>query len=614
MMHGFHVRNKNILLQILFWIGVCLFLFEAAHHNYLLFHSSVEIFSIVIAFGIFIVAWNSRKHIDNNYLLFLGIAYLFIGSFDLLHTFSYKGMGIFPGISANVPTQLWIAARFFESMVLFVAPFFLRKSLRLEYVLGLFGLVSLFLILSIFAWGIFPDCFIEGRGLTPFKKGSEYLISTILFGAMLLLLGKRKEFDRNVLLLMVYSIIFKIASELAFTFYIDVYGFSNYVGHVSKVISFYCIYLALIKTGLAEPFNLLYRSLKQSEERFRLLTTMSPAGIYLTDPESNFIYANKSWCQAAGLSADKAVGQGWVRAIHPQDRERVSDAWQKMVASQGRLGLEYRFQDQQEQTTWVYGLAEPLRDEAGDIIGYIGTNTDITERKIAEQKLWTFNKKIKFLSYSISHDLKNPANTLHGLTNLLLKKYKDRLDEKGREFCSHILDLSEQIIVLVQRINTYISTKENPMVLARLSLDEITGAIREEFSVRVAERQVALVIQEDLPMIKADRLSLVRVIRNFIDNALKYGGAELRKIELRYEETPRHHIISVADDGVGLKNKDSQDIFGEFKRADTAAGVKGIGLGLAIVKEIAKQHGGDAWMKMNPDKGITFNLSVSKEI
>ena len=73
MMHGFHVRNKNILLQILFWIGVCLFLFEAAHHNYLLFHSSVEIFSIVIAFGIFIVAWTSRKHIDNNYLLFFCI-------------------------------------------------------------------------------------------------------------------------------------------------------------------------------------------------------------------------------------------------------------------------------------------------------------------------------------------------------------------------------------------------------------------------------------------------------------------------------------------------------------------------------------------------------------
>ena len=115
-------------------------------------------------------------------------------------------------------------------------------------------------------------------------------------------------------------------------------------------------------------------------------------------------------------------------------------------------------------------------------------------------------------------------------------------------------------------------------------------------------------------MIKADRLSLVRVIRNFIDNALKYGGAELKKIELRYEETPRHHIISVADDGVGLKNKDPQEIFGEFKRADTAAGVKGTGLGLAIVKEIAKQHGGDAWMKTNPNKGITINLSISKEI
>jgi PAS domain S-box-containing protein len=429
-----------------------------------------------------------------------------------------------------------------------------------------------------------------------------------------LLLQRGKEFDRNVMLLMVYSISFKIASELAFTFYIDVYGFSNYVGHVFKVISSYLVYRALIKTGLAEPYNLLYRSLKQSEERFRLLTTMSPSGIYLTDADSNFIYANKSWCQTAGLSAEEAAGQGWIGAIHPDDRKRVADAWQEMVATQGRLGLEYRFQDQQRQATWVYGLAEPLRDEAGDVIGYIGTNTDITERKIAEEKLWTFNKKIKFLSYSISHDLKNPANTLHGLTKLLLKNYKDRLDEKGRQFCDSIVGMSEQIVVLVQRINTYISAKENPLVMARLSLDEIVGAIREEFSARVAERKVSLVIQENLPKIKADRLSLVRVLRNFIDNALKYGGIELRTIELRYTETPSHHVISVADDGVGLKDKDPQVIFGEFKRADTAVGVKGTGLGLAIVKEIAKQHDGDTWVNKNPDKGITFNLSISKEI
>jgi PAS domain S-box-containing protein len=614
MMHEFHFPNKKTVLQILVWIGISLFLFKVSHQNYLLFHGSVEIFSIVIACGIFIVAWNSRKNIDNNYLLFLGIAYLFIGSFDLLHTFTYKGMGIIPGISANIPTQLWIAARFFESTVLFIAPFFLKKSLHVEYVLGLLGSISLIIILSIFTWGIFPDCFIDGHGLTPFKKNSEYLIASILFGAMLLLLNKRDEFDSNVLLLMVWAIICKIVSELAFTVYIDVYGFANFVGHIGKVISSYLVYRALIKIGLTEPYNLLYRSLKQSEERFRMLTTMSPSGIYLTDADSNFLYANNSWCEMAGLPVEQAASQGWLKALHPDDHERVSEAWQQMVTSQERLALEYRFQDKKGRTTWVYGQAKPLQDEAGTIIGYIGTNTNITERKIAEEKLWKFNKKIKFLSYSISHDLKNPANTLQGLTKLLLKKYKDQLDEKGREFCSHILGLSEQIVVLVQRINTYISTKENPLVLAKFSLDEITVAVKEEFSARVAARQVALVIQKDLPMIRADRLSLVRVIRNFVDNALKYGGPELRNIELRYEETSGHHIIAVADDGVGLKNKDPQEIFGEFKRADTAAGVKGSGLGLAIVKEIAKQHGGDAWMKTNPNRGITFNFSISKDI
>ena len=85
-------------------------LYLSSLYNYLLFHTLVEMFSIVVGCGIFIISWNSRRILDNNYLLFLGIAFLFIAFLDLIHTLAYKGMPIFQGYDADLPTQLWIAA------------------------------------------------------------------------------------------------------------------------------------------------------------------------------------------------------------------------------------------------------------------------------------------------------------------------------------------------------------------------------------------------------------------------------------------------------------------------------------------------------------------------
>src|SRR5690349_11425785 len=87
-----------------------------SRYNYLLFHSVAELFSIVIAGGIFIIAWNSRPFLRNSYLMLLGVASLFIGGFDVLHTLAYRGMGVFPSYGTNEPTQLWIAARFLQSV------------------------------------------------------------------------------------------------------------------------------------------------------------------------------------------------------------------------------------------------------------------------------------------------------------------------------------------------------------------------------------------------------------------------------------------------------------------------------------------------------------------
>lgn len=186
----------SILLGILVFLGIYL----TSHYNYLLFHSLAEIFSIVVACGIFMIAWNSRQFLDNNYLLFIGIAYLFVSGLDLIHTLAYKGMNIFQGYETNLPTQLWIATRYVQSLSLFIAPFFFGRKLKINYVFLGYAFVTSLLFISIFYWDIFPVCFIEGVGLTPFKKISEYIISLILLGSIFLLLKNRSEFDRKVFL------------------------------------------------------------------------------------------------------------------------------------------------------------------------------------------------------------------------------------------------------------------------------------------------------------------------------------------------------------------------------------------------------------------------------
>jgi hypothetical protein len=254
------------LLGIVSGILILFGLYLTSLYSYLLFHSIAEIFSIVIACGIFMISWNSRRLLDNNYIMFLGVAYLFIGGVDMAHTLAYKGMGVFKGYGPNLPTQLWIAGRYLESLSLFIAPLSFSRRVKPPIIVAAYFMVTSFLLATIFYWHIFPDCFAEGTGLTSFKKISEYIISCILVGAITLLYQKREQFDPGVLHLLIISIVTTIGAELAFTFYISVYGLSNLVGHLLKIVSYYLIYKAIIETGLVKPYNLLFRNLKSSEK------------------------------------------------------------------------------------------------------------------------------------------------------------------------------------------------------------------------------------------------------------------------------------------------------------------------------------------------------------
>ncbi len=239
---------------------------------------------------------------------------------------------------------------------------------------------------------------------------------------------------------------------------------------------------------------------------------------------------------------------------------------------------------------------------------------EIAERKRVEKALEASSEKIKLFAYLICHDLKSPAVGIHGLARLLRNQYTDSLDERGKSYCEQILKATEQVGALVEKINTYISTKESVLSVERIEVKELFETIREEFSVQFGNRSIAFTAIDTPAEVHADRLSLMRVFRNLVDNALKYGDDQLSEIRLGYLDSNEFHTFSVRDNGVGVKREDCERIFGLFQRNCTSRGVEGSGLGLAIVKEAAERHHGKVWLESEPGKGTTFYVSISKNL
>jgi PAS domain S-box-containing protein len=128
-------------------------------------------------------------------------------------------------------------------------------------------------------------------------------------------------------------------------------------------------------------------ALRDSERRFSSLAAAAPVGIFRTDDVGQCLYVNEQWCQIAGLTPEEAHGFGWVKGIHPDDRDRVFEAWAKATQARYPFRLEYRFQRPDGFVTWLYGQAVAEVDENGTILGYVGTITDINDRKATEEAL-----------------------------------------------------------------------------------------------------------------------------------------------------------------------------------------------------------------------------------
>jgi PAS domain S-box-containing protein len=357
---------------------------------------------------------------------------------------------------------------------------------------------------------------------------------------------------------------------------------------------------------LAAEHDWVDQTLRESEERYRAIVEAFDGLIYICSEDYRIEFMNEELIKRTGYDA---TGELCYQVLH--ERDSVCP-W--CVKERVLKGETVRWEiESPKDNRWYYVVNTPIYNADGTISKQ-AMILDITDRKEMEEALEKSAEKIKLFAYSVSHDLKSPAAAIYGLTKRLHDRYKDNLDEKGRRYCDQILRASLHVGALIEKINAYMEAQEAPLKLEELDLKEILQIIKDEFSPRLTIRQINWLEPDSIPHFIADKISLLRVFRNFVDNALKYGGENLSEIIVGYRESDDFHILSVTDNGIGLKGRDYETLFAAFRRDNSSGNVEGAGLGLAIVSEIAERHGGKVWAKPGKNKGATFYISLSKDL
>jgi len=392
-----YFKENNIEAKMIFILILSSIFFIIGIYNFMLFHLVVELFSVFVAFSIFMLVFYSKDRIENNYLIFLGAAFLFIGGFDFVHTLFYKGMDVFNYSKANIPTQLWIISRYLESFSLMGAVYLIghKKRIKLNNLLIYYSLISGVLIVTLFI-GIFPDCYIEGIGLTAFKKISEYIISAVLFVVLFITYKKKNKMNQKIFELLLVSITITIISEISFTFYDSVYGIANIIGHILKFISFYLIYELMLKKIIVEPQEVLFDELKESKEKWELAAESANLGLWELDLETNELFFDKNCAEMLGYNynqLNQSIDQ-FENLICDEDLKKIQNKNEEFLESSSKyFNLEYRMKSSSGNLKWISNTGQIIeRDENDNPIKMLGTHQDIDLIKKSQ-------KKLKYLSF-----------------------------------------------------------------------------------------------------------------------------------------------------------------------------------------------------------------------
>ncbi len=360
-------------------------------------------------------------------------------------------------------------------------------------------------------------------------------------------------------------------------------------------------------------------ALRASEARFRTLANNISPLAWMANEKGSVFWYNQRWYDYTGTTFDDMERWGWHLLLHPDHVRRVVDGiqhawdsgqnWEDTFPLRGRDG-NYR---------WFLSRALPIRDSLGRVERWFGTNTDVTNLRELEDTLQRqndalrrSNEELSRFAYVASHDLQEPLRTISNYTQLIQRRYGNRLDESATTFFAHLVGASKRLSALISDLLAYsrASTGESrpfqPVDLYALATQVLADCRT------LLEISRGKVLIGPLPHVSGDETQLAQVLLNLITNSLKYRREGIDpEVRIDSERIGAHYLVRVHDNGQGFSPEYADQIFGIFKRLHGQE-IAGTGMGLAISKAIVERHGGQIGAEGRPGAGamIWFTLPV----
>ncbi len=360
---------------------------------------------------------------------------------------------------------------------------------------------------------------------------------------------------------------------------------------------------------------------RQSEVRYRDLYNKTPVMMHSVDGEGRIVKVNNHWLKTLGYRRDKVLGRMPTDFLTPESRHWSEKVGMPRFFKQGHCHeVPYDFVTRDGRVLKVLLSATLERDKAGNVLKAQATLVDVTDVKRAEaereaviRQLEDKNKELESFTYTVSHDLKAPLITIKGFLGFLEKDLAAGDEERSRSDLDRIhaaADKMKQLLdelLELSRIGRFVNPPQNA------ALGEMAQEAVELVEGRLSKRGVKVEVAEDLPVIRVDRVRLVQLLQNLLENSIKFMGDQEKpriEVSLRYEggET----VFFVRDNGVGLEEKYLKQIFGLFQKLSASG--EGTGIGLALVRRIVEIHGGRIWAESpGPGEGATFCFTLPGE-
>lgn len=362
-------------------------------------------------------------------------------------------------------------------------------------------------------------------------------------------------------------------------------------------------------------------ALRESRNLFRTLTSHAPVGIFQADSRGHCTFVNAKWCELAGLTEEQAMGRGWIAALHPDDRERITAAWNDAVFSNIPFSFEYRFVTTDGAMNWVYGVAIHLEQgfDAQVYTSCIGCVVDITERKRAEDELRGSKEraiaadeaKTRLLS-TVAHEFRTPLALLNSSLEIL-DGYSDRLNSEQRRNQEQLIrKATNQLKVLVDTVLSYnqmesLGFQPSPRTQ---HIGTLVAAIADEAKLAWAgAHNFQVAIAPECGFAVLDEALFRRILENLLANAFQYtepGGL----VSLHVFRDNGGLQMTVTDQGIGISATDQDRVFDPFYRGQNVGSRRGMGLGLSIVRDALLQLEGTITMVSAIGKGTTFAVEI----